>query len=78
MASRIPKKTKMKINSKDIKVGYKLQSFDEDDNKWYKTVVRDVTPEQIVLTDIDPKSEWVGMKWEVTWDEIENVKLFKK
>jgi hypothetical protein len=65
------------LTKKDIQIGYELLAFDEDDRKWLRAEVIEVTPTLVTLMDIDPESEWQGIKWEAEWDEIKNNKLYK-
>lgn len=68
----------MKINPKDIIEGYNLKSFDEEDGHWYKTVVVKVTSDRIVMKDVDPNSPWQGLEFDTSWENIEDVQLFRK
>ena len=68
----------MKVERNDIEVGYKLLSFDDDDNKWYRAEVTKITSSRVHLKDIDSNSEWQGMDWDVAWSELGDEKLFKK
>jgi hypothetical protein len=68
----------MKINKKDIKVGMYFKSFDDDDEKWYESMVVEVTDEYVKAKDTDLTSEWEGMLWEIPWDEIENSEMYRK
>jgi len=59
------------VRKENLKVGYQLLSYDEEDAKWYKAEVVKVTDDYTVLKDVDPDSEFQGMLWDVTWGEWE-------
>lgn len=70
----------MKINTDDIKVGYKLLSkkWDKEDRKWYKTEVIGVEDDIVTLKDIDNNSSCQGMTWESDFDELQEPTLHKQ
>lgn len=68
----------MKINPEDIKVGYQFKSYDEDDQRWYKTEIKTIVNNKITLVDIDEKSAWQGMEWDTNPTDILDIQLYKQ
>ena len=74
----------MKINPVDIKVGYQFKSYVEDDNKWYKTEVKEIQENhlngnhQLTLVDVDPNSAWQGMDWSASIEDLMNTSQYKQ
>jgi len=67
----------MKIKPEDIKVGLVFKSYDVDDQSWWKTEVLKIENDKIYLKDIDDRSSWKGMEWEVSLEDIQDVSLYK-
>jgi len=57
-----------------------IESFDEEDKKWHKTKViyTDFVKDEILLEDIDEKSDWNGLQWKTNTEEINDKKLYRQ
>ncbi|MBA7532322.1 hypothetical protein ES705_24548 [subsurface metagenome] len=62
-----------------MKVGDIILAFDEDEdeNRWVKTEILEISTTKAKIEDIDSDSMWQGMIWEVPIEDLDNVKLFK-
>lgn len=65
------------LNIGDIKVGYRFKTLDVDDYKWYLTEIIEVKSNEFKVKDIDSRSIWQGMEWEITNEEITDTTLYK-
>ena len=67
----------MQLKKRHIEVGVNVKSFDEDDNRWFKAEIVEVTDDYVKFKDVDP-GEWQGLLWEAPWNEIGDTDLYRK
>ena len=65
------------IKLEDIKVGLILLAYDEDDCRWWKSRVEKVENEHVYLKDVDDKSFWQGLEWDVDIEEVQDISLYR-
>ena len=60
----------MELSIGDIKIGYRFKCKDEYDGKWYLSEIVGIAEGEIIAKDIDPNSDYQGMKFEVSHEEF--------
>lgn len=54
----------------------KVKSFDAEENKWMAVSLL-FDGEKVIAKDIDPRSDFEGMDWEIELEELLDAKIFK-
>lgn len=70
------------IKKTEIKVGLIVHIYDEDDDRWFKAKIIEISlsvgEQVVILEDIDPDSMWQGITWSCTINDIMNPSICRK
>ncbi len=61
---------------KEIKLYAKHKVFDDDEHRWVLCQVIEIRENEIKMIDIDSSSEWEGLEFKMSAEELNNKKDF--
>jgi len=63
-----------------VVVGVTFLNYDEDDSYWMESKILSIDPnkEEVQCEDIDERSEWLGLKYELDFADFNDCKQVKE
>lgn len=66
------------MKAEEFYIGQKFLTKNDDDGKWYKCKLIKIEKEEYYLENTDFNSEWYGLVWDVSIEDLRDKKQFKQ